>query len=318
MLLLEFRSLGLWGCRRLVGRLPCRARSSASSRLHVCVCVCACAEPRRWVRPTRCRTAGIPADCCCHHHSRFRPVALLTPPPHPPHPLLSPHPNPPLPQKCLLFDKKATVWTAKQLVLDRLAKVSSNCLNTTTDESQATPSHLPSSSPSSSAAQDLTDAINYGLYLPPQNGRAGKFLAEERLLGDYSLPGPVASLEFKYKRRIYLTIPPDMKARKVFSKYDRDGWYESLSISVSNTVYLLSPPTQEQPQEVHGCRGQGQPGSRPGDARQGMSACRARLPGIPSLNLTCTIPFRARTQTSTTRTPRRHRSPWRPSRTTPR
>lgn len=57
-------------------------------------------------------------------------------------------------QKCLLFDKRATVWTAKQKVLDRLAK-------------------------------DLMDAVNYGLYIPPANGRAGKFLAEERMIGDY-------------------------------------------------------------------------------------------------------------------------------------
>eukprot|EP00035_Acanthoeca_spectabilis_P037365 m.44830 g.44830 ORF g.44830 m.44830 type:complete len:1304 (+) comp8575_c0_seq1:211-4122(+) len=76
-------------------------------------------------------------------------------------------------QKCLLFDQNSTVWTAKQIVLDRLAR-------------------------------DLDDKINYGLYLPASGGRAGKFLAEERLIGDYSLQGPVATLEFKYKRRVYL------------------------------------------------------------------------------------------------------------------
>lgn len=95
-----------------------------------------------------------------------------------------------LSQKCLLFDKNSTVWTAKQIVLDRLAR-------------------------------DLDDKINYGLcvlpscarrsfvtytcvarYLPASGGRAGKFLAEERLIGDYSLQGPVATLEFKYKRRV--------------------------------------------------------------------------------------------------------------------
>jgi hypothetical protein len=37
--------------------------------------------------------------------------------------------------------------------------------------------------------------MNYGLYLPPANGRAGKFLLEERLLDDYGLSGPVAQLE---------------------------------------------------------------------------------------------------------------------------
>eukprot|EP00056_Hartaetosiga_gracilis_P004961 m.79923 g.79923 ORF g.79923 m.79923 type:complete len:155 (+) comp11997_c0_seq1:121-585(+) len=76
--------------------------------------------------------------------------------------------------KCLLLDQRDTVWTAKQQILNRLAK-------------------------------DLTSAINYGLYLPPRGGRAGKFLAEERVLGDYALHGPVAELEFRYRRRVHVT-----------------------------------------------------------------------------------------------------------------
>lgn len=43
--------------------------------------------------------------------------------------------------------------------------------------------------------QDLRDALNYGLYLPPMNGRAGKFLEEERLLKEYPLQGPIGFLE---------------------------------------------------------------------------------------------------------------------------
>eukprot|EP00049_Salpingoeca_infusionum_P015631 m.305885 g.305885 ORF g.305885 m.305885 type:complete len:949 (-) comp15912_c3_seq1:313-3159(-) len=74
--------------------------------------------------------------------------------------------------KCIMFDTDRTVWEAKQLVLDRLAK-------------------------------GLKDAINYGLYQPPKNGRAGKFLDENRLIGQYGLAGPVAELEFKLKRRVY-------------------------------------------------------------------------------------------------------------------
>jgi hypothetical protein len=37
--------------------------------------------------------------------------------------------------------------------------------------------------------------MNYGFYLPPYQGRAGKFLDDCRLLREYSLNGPVASLE---------------------------------------------------------------------------------------------------------------------------
>ena len=43
--------------------------------------------------------------------------------------------------------------------------------------------------------QDLKDGLNYGLYCPPTNGKAGKFLDEERLLQDYPLPGPIGYLE---------------------------------------------------------------------------------------------------------------------------
>lgn len=43
--------------------------------------------------------------------------------------------------------------------------------------------------------QDLKDGLNYGLYCPPINGRAGKFLDEERLLQDYPLPGAIGFLE---------------------------------------------------------------------------------------------------------------------------
>ncbi|RUS82223.1 hypothetical protein EGW08_009999 [Elysia chlorotica] len=51
--------------------------------------------------------------------------------------------------------------------------------------------------------QDLRDPLNYGLYLLPCNGRAGKFLEEERLLSEYPIQGPIGFLEFKYKKRVY-------------------------------------------------------------------------------------------------------------------
>ena len=43
--------------------------------------------------------------------------------------------------------------------------------------------------------QDLQDGLNFGLFCPPDNGRAGKFMDEERLLTDYALPGPIGYLE---------------------------------------------------------------------------------------------------------------------------
>jgi hypothetical protein len=43
--------------------------------------------------------------------------------------------------------------------------------------------------------QELKESFNYGLFCPPVNGKAGKFLDEERRLGDYPFSGPVGYLE---------------------------------------------------------------------------------------------------------------------------
>lgn len=51
--------------------------------------------------------------------------------------------------------------------------------------------------------QDLRDALNYGLYLPPVNGRAGKFLDEERYLKEYPLQGPIGFLEVRDSLWLY-------------------------------------------------------------------------------------------------------------------
>ncbi len=45
--------------------------------------------------------------------------------------------------------------------------------------------------------QELKDKLNYGLYLPPANGKAGKFLDEERPLLDYPLDAPFGVLEVR-------------------------------------------------------------------------------------------------------------------------
>ncbi|CAF1244048.1 unnamed protein product [Rotaria sp. Silwood1] len=78
-------------------------------------------------------------------------------------------------QKVLKFNLDDTIWSAKQKVLQVLVR-------------------------------ELIDGLNFGLYLPPCNGRAGKFLDESRCLREYPLSGPVSYLEFKYKRRVYKAI----------------------------------------------------------------------------------------------------------------
>ncbi|XP_035663304.1 SH3 and multiple ankyrin repeat domains protein 3-like isoform X3 [Branchiostoma floridae] len=86
-------------------------------------------------------------------------------------------------QKCFRFRTDDTVWAAKQMVLTQLDR----------------------------REMALHDGVNYGFFLPPENGRAGKFLDEGRLFDEYPLKGPIGYLEFKYKRRVYMAIDIDEK-----------------------------------------------------------------------------------------------------------
>ena len=43
--------------------------------------------------------------------------------------------------------------------------------------------------------QELQESFNYGLFMPPSNGKAGKFLDEERRLSEYPFSGPIGYLE---------------------------------------------------------------------------------------------------------------------------
>ena len=48
--------------------------------------------------------------------------------------------------------------------------------------------------------QELQESFNYGLFLPPLNGKAGKFLDEERLLSEYPMSEPIGYLEVSWIR----------------------------------------------------------------------------------------------------------------------
>lgn len=50
--------------------------------------------------------------------------------------------------------------------------------------------------------KDLVDALNFGFYMPPSGGRAGKFLDEQRAFKDYPIDGTTGVLEVRQ-----LTIP---------------------------------------------------------------------------------------------------------------
>lgn len=74
-------------------------------------------------------------------------------------------------QKCLKFNVDAPIWLSKQQILCSLN-------------------------------QSLKDVLNYGLFQPAYNGRAGKFLDEERQLREYPFPTvvPVPYLEVRMRR----------------------------------------------------------------------------------------------------------------------
>ncbi|KAK5928155.1 hypothetical protein CgunFtcFv8_013241 [Champsocephalus gunnari] len=85
-------------------------------------------------------------------------------------------------QKCMKFNVDAPIWLSKQQILCTLN-------------------------------QSLKDVLNYGLFQPAYNSKAGKFLDEERQLREYPFPSiaPVPYLEFRYKRRVYTQTHLDEK-----------------------------------------------------------------------------------------------------------
>ncbi|CAG7837356.1 unnamed protein product [Allacma fusca] len=91
--------------------------------------------------------------------------------------------------KCLQFYRHDLIWDVKQQCLASLPKVT----------------HW---------FGELKESFNYGLFAPPCNGKAGKFLEEERPLSDYPFSGPVGYLELRYKRRLYKGINVDEKQLK--------------------------------------------------------------------------------------------------------
>lgn len=69
--------------------------------------------------------------------------------------------------------------------------------------------------------QSLSDVLNYGLFQPAFNGRAGKFLDEERLLKEYPLPPitPIPYLEVKEP-----TEGPERVPAFCFSLEPKEAW----------------------------------------------------------------------------------------------
>ncbi|KAL3098410.1 hypothetical protein niasHS_003763 [Heterodera schachtii] len=66
-----------------------------------------------------------------------------------------------------------------------------------------------------SLPQKLDKEFNFGLFLPPCDGRAGKFLLEDRQIREYPFHDCVPYVELKYKKRVYKMLRLDEKALNV-------------------------------------------------------------------------------------------------------
>ncbi|GFQ67360.1 protein shank, partial [Trichonephila clavata] len=86
-------------------------------------------------------------------------------------------------QKSFQFQKDEFIWDIKEHIIDSLPK-------------------------------ELKENFNYGIFCPPINGKAGKFLDEQRPLADYPFYGSVGYVELRYKRRVYKMMNVEEKQIK--------------------------------------------------------------------------------------------------------
>ncbi|KAF7262527.1 hypothetical protein EG68_00178 [Paragonimus skrjabini miyazakii] len=63
-------------------------------------------------------------------------------------------------------------------------------------------------------SQPVKDKWNFGLFLPPSKGKAGKFLQEDRMLREYPFDNSVGHLELKYKQRVYRVLRTNVNKLK--------------------------------------------------------------------------------------------------------
>ncbi|XP_023340013.1 protein shank isoform X2 [Eurytemora carolleeae] len=110
-------------------------------------------------------------------------------------------------EKTLQFSRCSLIWEAKQQILAALPK-------------------------------ELDEGFNYGLFLPPNNCKAGKFMDEERTLSEYPFQSTLNTIEMKYKRKVYKELNLDQKQLKqINSKSNQKKFIEYIS---SNNVEKIS------------------------------------------------------------------------------
>ncbi|XP_047125797.1 SH3 and multiple ankyrin repeat domains protein 2 isoform X1 [Hydra vulgaris] len=115
-------------------------------------------------------------------------------------------------EKTFIFVIDDTIWEAKQKVLTEFSNL------------------------------EFRDPLNFGFYLPPNSGRAGKFLDESRILKDYPMALSEAQLEFRYKRRIFRHIHTQDEKRllKINTKKHQKKFMEFITArNITEMEHLL-------------------------------------------------------------------------------
>ncbi|CAH8566391.1 unnamed protein product, partial [Schistosoma turkestanicum] len=78
----------------------------------------------------------------------------------------------------------------------------------------------------------IKDELNFGLFLPPSKGKAGKFLQDDRMLLDYPFESSVGHLELKYKQRVYRVLKTNVnKLRKINTKANFRQFIENVKMA---------------------------------------------------------------------------------------
>lgn len=89
--------------------------------------------------------------------------------------------------------------------------------------------------------QELKESFNYGLFVPPANGKAGKFLDEERHLTDYPFSGPVGYLEVSKKHsQNFQTLIPHAPNWRI-STFTARG---TISMQIQNKLFANTTTTR--------------------------------------------------------------------------
>ncbi|CDS39377.1 SH3 and multiple ankyrin repeat domains protein [Echinococcus multilocularis] len=105
----------------------------------------------------------------------------------------------------------------------------------------------------------ITDSINCGLFVPPSNGRNGKFLEEDRPISAYITDDLSSNLEFTRKRRLcppsHISLPTDDKNKNLPQSFLRAVARDDIKkvekyLSKGFDPNFICPRTEESPLSV--------------------------------------------------------------------